>query len=87
MFVYPLQLGPAMNDALLIAPVSTVALNLSQALNHTPGCLPNAYHHPRQRAEESHRLLLDPREWFAVCEQRAITRLAQPSWSCGTSKG
>jgi hypothetical protein len=72
---------------LLVAPVSTVVLDLSEALNRIPGCLPNARRHPRQHGAEPHRLLLDPRERNAVCEQRAIARLAQPSWLCGTSTG
>jgi hypothetical protein len=57
-----------MNEASLLAPVSTVALDLSQALNLVLGCLPNTHHHPRQHAEEPHRLLLNPRERDAVCE-------------------
>ena len=44
---------------------------LSQALNRVPGCLPNAHHHPRLRAEEPRRLLLDPLEQNAVCEEYA----------------
>jgi hypothetical protein len=79
--VFPEPFSSAIQFALLVLLVSTVALDFSQALTRTiiTGCLPNVHHHPRQRAEESYRLLLDPCERFAVCEQRAIAWLAQPS--------
>ena len=48
----PDPFSTAIEEALLYAPVSTVALDLSQALNRIPGCLPNSYHYPRLHAEE-----------------------------------
>jgi hypothetical protein len=45
--VIPDPFATAMDEALLFAPVSTMTLDLSQALNRIPGCLPNAHHHLR----------------------------------------